>query len=79
MLVGPSSRPHQAMWWMSQAENTTVQSGWAQVRCIARNAPALGRGGGSSGASDVEDLAGTTEHDRQDVGVTAQSSHRLDR
>ncbi len=38
MSVGPSSRPHQAMWWMSQAENTTVQSGCAQLRCMARNA-----------------------------------------
>ena len=79
MSVGPSSRPHQRMWWMSQAENTTVQSGWAQVRCIARNARRWARVAVRRVRPTSRTSPAPFKHDRQDLGVTTHPSHRLDR
>jgi hypothetical protein len=38
MSVGPRSRVHHRTWWILVWLNGTSQSGWAQVRCMARSA-----------------------------------------
>ena len=81
-MLSRSERPPRyqgTTWWMWQSSNGT-----AAVRVDARSVhrpqcEPLRRSGDACGAADVERLATTVEHDRDDLGLAAQPPHGGDR